>query len=336
MSTAERRLLIPAQLSAAAAAGPEPGAQLLQLRGEGMGTRWTAKLSTARPPPLERLRQGLQGELDRVVTQMSPWLPDSDLSRYNRAAPGSWQLLPADFATVMAQALAVAAASDGAYDPSAGALVDCWGFGPAAPRSAPPSPDEISAALATVGWRRLRFEHGRLLQPGGARLDLSAIAKGHGVDLLARWLQGQGIEHFLVEVGGELRGQGCKPDGSPWWVALEAPPGCALAELWLALDAVAVASSGDYRRYFESGGRRYSHTLDPRSGQPPASELAAVSVVHADCMAADAQSTALAVLGWEAGQDYARRQGLAARLLRRGGRAGVEEWLSPALAALLE
>ena len=334
MTAAERRLLIPLRLSAAVETGPEPGARLLELAGESMGTRWSAKLAAADSPSLVELQVGLQGELDRVVAQMSPWLADSNLSRYNRAAAGEWLPLPADFATVMQEALAVAALSGGAYDPSAGALVDCWGFGPAPARTAPPTGAEISEARMSVGWQRLQLDGTRLRQPGGCRLDLSAIAKGYAVDLLADWLQSRGLSHYLVEVGGELRGQGCKPDGSPWWVALESPDEAG-GDLWLALDGLAVASSGDYRRYFESDGRRYAHTLDPRSGHP-AEGLAAVSVVHARCMSADAWSTALTVLGWEPAQLLAVRHDLAARLLRRRADGSFEEWLSPALQAMLE
>ncbi|WP_233574878.1 FAD:protein FMN transferase [Stagnimonas aquatica] len=333
MSEAERRLLIPTRLSAAAEAGPEPAARLLELSGESMGTRWSVKLATARALAVEDLQSGLQAELDRVVAQMSHWREDSDLGRYNRAAAGSWQTLPADFAAVLREALAVAALSQGAYDPSAGALVDCWGFGPAPARRQAPAAAEIAAALRGVGWQRLRLDGERLYQPGGCRLDLSAIAKGYGVDLLARYLQARGLSHYLAEVGGELRGQGCKPDGSPWWVALESPDGTG-SDLWLALDGVAIATSGDYRRYFEADGQRYPHSLDPRSGYP-ASGLASVSVLHSSCMSADALSTALTVLGWEPAQNFALRHNLATRFLRRRG-AGFEEWLSPKLQALLE
>jgi thiamine biosynthesis lipoprotein len=337
---AERRLLIPARLTGAAQGGPEAGAQLFSFGGESMGTRWSVRLATAAPLATGPLQRALQAELDRVVAQMSPWLAGSDLSRYNAAAAGDWQTLPADFALVLAEALAVAEASAGAYDPTAGAVVDLWGFGPAPRRYRPPADAEIAAALATVGWQRLRFEAGgsRLRQPGGARLDLSAIAKGYGVDLLAAALEQRGIRHYLAEVGGELRGQGCKPDGRPWWVALEVPEGegrAAPDELWLALDGLSIASSGDYRRYFECDGQRYPHTLGPRRGRPVAHPLAAVSVIHERCLLADAWSTALTVMGPEQGMDCACRLGLAARFLCRQG-DGYEERLSPRLAALLE
>lgn len=341
MIEAAKRILIPQQLSAAAQAGAAPDAVLHSLSGESMGTRWTVKLS-APPRALEALRALLQAELDRVVAEMSSWQADSDLCRYNAAEAGLWQPLPDGFFEVIQQALLVADDSAGAYDPTAGPLVDCWGFGPAARRSTPPSAQEIANAMAQVGWQRLRLDvtRRRLLQPGGAQLDLSAIAKGYGVDQLARALASQGLHHYLVEVGGELRGQGCKPDGSPWWVQLEAPDEQGQqAPIVLALDGLAVATSGDYRRYFESGGQRYAHTLDPRDGWPLRHALASVSVVHVSCMQADALSTALFVLGPELGLEHASQHGVAAHFVeRRVGENGpiYEERWSPALKALLE
>lgn len=341
MTDAARRLLLPPRLSAAALGGPEARAVLHSIAGESMGTRWTVKLAAA-PRPLDRLRALLQAELDRIVAEMSHWQADSQLGCFNRAAAGTWQMLPEGFFTVMQQALLIAEDSDGAYDPTAGPLVDCWGFGPAPRRSAPPSPEQITTARAAVGWQRLRLDvtQRRLLQPGGVQLDLSAIAKGYGVDRLAEVLMSLGVRHYLVEVGGELRGQGCKPDGSPWWVQIEQPGEAQeAAPLVLALDGLAVASSGDYRRYFEADGQRYAHTIDPRDGWPLRHALAAVSVVHASALQADALSTALYVLGPERGMDYAIRHGLCAHfVLRHIDEGGVryEECPSPALKALLE
>ena len=183
----------------------------------------------------------------------------------------------------------------------------------------------------------------RARQPGGLQLDLSAIAKGYGVDRLARYLDSQGIHHYLVEVGGELRGAGSKPDGQPWWVMLEQVDGAAdsadnarhPAEMLLALHGLSVATSGDYRRFFQDGTARFSHTIDPRSGMPIANQLASVTVVHAECMAADAWSTALTVLGVEAGLALAEEQGLAARFLQRDG-PGFHETLSSRMLAMLD
>jgi len=167
------------------------------------------------------------------------------------------------------------------------------------------------------------------------------VAKGYSVDRLSYYLKTQGFAHHLVEVGGELRGAGVKPDGQPWWVMLEqvtdaAPGATAPAELMLALHGLAVATSGDYRRYFELDGKRYSHTIDPRSGMPIANDLASVTVVHAQCMAADAWSTALTVLGWRDGLHLAELQGLAARLVVRQPDGNFTEYLSTHLRSMLD
>ena len=331
-----RRLLLPAELSAAARRGPPPGVRLCRESGESMGTTWTVQWS--QPEDAHALRPLLVQALARLVLQMSHWMPDSDLCHYGRVPAGTWWPLAPEFAMVMRAALEIAAASDGAFDPSAGPLVDAWGFGPPGPRAQAPSVEELAAARARIGWQRLRMDGERLLQPGGIALDLSAIAKGYAVDHLAELLQAHGVEHYLVEIGGELRGQGCKPDGAPWWVALEQPPdgspGASLPESVLALDGLAVASSGDYRRHADYGAGRVAHSLDPRSGTPLANGIAMLSLVHASTMQADAWSTALGVLGVEAGMRMATRHGLAARFVERLADGSFHEHLSPAWQAL--
>jgi thiamine biosynthesis lipoprotein len=246
--------------------------------------------------------------------------------------------LPDAFFEVLAVARDVAGRSDGAFDPTAGALVDAWGFGPVEPRGVPDAA-ALARTRALAGWRRLDLDPARrsALQPGRLSLDLSAIAKGFGVDLVARRLDALGIESHLVEVGGELRGSGVKPDGQPWWVQLEDPAAAAVVDAGqtlLALHGLSVATSGDYRRWFEHAGTRYSHTIDPRDGLPIRHALASVTVIHAQCMLADAWSTALNVLGPDAGPALANRLGLAARFLVRCG-AGFEERTSAAFDDLL-
>lgn len=332
------RVLVPVALSAP----PMPPAAQVRLHrwcGESMGTTWS--VAALLPPAVDadRIAAGIRAVLDGVVAQMSNWEADSDLSRFNRAAPGSWHTLPNDCFAVLQCALQVARDSGGAYDPSAGPLVDLWGFGPAPKRSAPPSPDAVQAARGRCGWARIEVDGAgkRALQPGGASLDFCAIAKGFAVDAVASYLREQGLDHHLTEIGGELRGHGVKPDGMPWWVALETPPGLgtgAAGQTLVALHGLSVATSGDYRRYFDSDGRRYAHTIDPRTGYPASHALASVTVLHAQCMLADALSTALTVLGPEAGMVHAHRHGIAARFLVRTP-DGFEEHLSPAFAAML-
>ena len=338
-----RRVLLPLQLDDRT---PPPGAAVRELHGLSMGTSWSVRLvdsALAGRAGSADLQQGLQQQLDLVVAQMSHWQPESDLSRFNRAAPGSWQQLPAAFGEVLGFALQVSQLSGGAYDPCAGALVNAWGFGPwnryDQPGFRAPDAATVRQLLSQRGHVEFDISTRRVRQPGGVQLDLSSVAKGYAVDRLARYLDSQGIAHYLVEVGGELRGAGCKPDGQPWWVMLEQVDGADVAlhpaEMMLALHGLAVATSGDYRRFFHDGTVRYAHTIDPRTGMPLSNDIASVTVVHAQCIAADAWSTALTVLCIEAGMALAEQQGLAARFVRRDGQA-YQEYLSSALLALLD
>ncbi|RFP11705.1 FAD:protein FMN transferase [Duganella sp. BJB488] len=334
-----RRVLLPHVVSEDA---PPAGGVIRDFAGHSMGTSWSVRLVAAPDDPCAHVEQGLQQQLDAVVAEMSHWEIDSDLGRFNRAEAGSWQQLPPAFFDVLSFALDVARESGRAYDPCAGALVNLWGFGPhgrfGQPDFVPPSPAQISAALA-LPPALLDREGRRAWQPGGVQLDLSAVAKGYSVDRLVYHLKSQGYAHCLVEVGGELRGAGVKPDGQPWWVALE-QVGDAVAQqpdqLVLALHGLSVATSGDYRRYFELDGRRYSHTIDPRNGMPIANDLASVTVVHPQCVAADAWSTALTVLGCEHGLRLAERQGLAARFVARQADGGFTEHMSTHLHSMLD
>jgi len=332
-----RRVLVPLAISPVL---PPRGSVVHALSGRSMGTTWSARIvmeGGANSPTV-----ALQTALDQVVAQMSHWEDDSDLARYNAAAAGTWQQLPADFFKVLRYALSVAQASDGAYDPCAGALVERWGFGARYRHEEegfmPPSHEQVAELQRRAGWRELQLdERGlRALQPGGVHLDLSSVAKGFAVDQLARCLDARGVHHYLVEAGGELRGSGVKPDGEPWWVELEDVPASEGAiPTVAALHGLALATSGDYLRFYERDGVRAAHTIDPRSGYPVDNGVASVSVLHAECMAADALSTALTVMGPEAGLRFAEQNDIAARfLLRRDG--AVHEIASSAFHALLQ
>ncbi|AXA89734.1 FAD:protein FMN transferase [Massilia sp. YMA4] len=330
-----RRVLLPHAISSAA---PPAGAAIHELRGTSMGTSWSARIAGA----AAELAPLLQAELDLVVAQMSHWEPASDLGRFNRAPAGTWHALPTEFLEVLAFALDVYEASGGACDPCAGALVNLWGFGPLdrhdEPGFVPPTPAQVQAVLARRAYVRLDPQTGRAWQPGGVQLDLSAVAKGYAVDRLALRLESLGFANYLVEVGGELRGGGVKPDGQPWWVALEQPLDASAGDdgIVVGLHGLAIATSGDYRRYFVDGAGRRPHTIDPRTGLPIDSGIASVTVVDASCMAADAWSTALTVLGVEAGLRLAERRGIAVRYLVRQGDGSLRESTSSAFAAMLD
>lgn len=283
-----------------------------------MGTRWRACLVAGPRVPLPPLHDAIQATLDGIVAQMSTWEPDSDISRYNRAEAGCWQPLPHAFAQVLRCGLAVAEASDGAYDPTIGPLVDLWGFGAGSTAMQVPDAAAVDAVRARIGWRKvaLRDDPPAVRQPGGVALDLSAIAKGYGVDAVAACLRRHGIDAALVDVGGELAGFGRKPDGTPWKVLVEAAPGARDAQpCVLALDGFAAATSGVHWHRFEHAGRSYAHTLDPRTGAPVEQAPAAVTVIADDAMHADAWATALTVMGLDSGCEFAHAQGLAARFV---------------------
>ena len=304
----------------------------VELSGATMGTSWhVTYLPLADGVEPEALQAELEALLVAVNDSMSTWQPDSEISRFNRSAPGAWVAISASFAEVVAEALAVGELTGGAYDVTVGPLVELWGFGPARPRIDVPSAAAIRERQQQVGQQflELDLEQGRMRRLRDVELDLSSIAKGYAVDVLAEALLAQQITDFLVEVGGEMRLSGSSPRGDAWRVAVERPqPGARSVALGIALTDAAVATSGDYRNYFEVDGRRYSHSIDPRTGRPVAHDLVSVTVIAADCMGADAWATALTVLGAEQALALAEDQGLAVYLLRRDGERIVPSYSS--------
>jgi thiamine biosynthesis lipoprotein len=290
-----------------------PALARIALSGPTMGSRWTAVAFV--PPGFDTggLERGLQDAVDAVDGQMSTWKPDSDLNRLNAAPVGEWVPVPAALATVLVEALAIGEASGGAFDIGVGDLVVAFGFGGG---RRTPDPDLIGAAAsrpAVQSHRALQVDRraGRARKLAPLTLDLSGIAKGFGVDELGRVMTGAGLASWLVGIDGEMRAAGCKPDGCPWLVGHEKadPAQRALAGV-LELRDAAVATSGTYRHTAEWNGRTVSHTMDPRSGAPIGGELASVTVVAPDCMAADAWATALMVAGPERSAALARAHGL--------------------------
>ena len=341
-TTFRRRIVVP-EIRSPEAARPLLGRdRLVHVRGETMGTTWSVRLYASSAACASQVRQAVQAALDHVVAEMSPWVAQSALSQFNAAPANTWHVLPTNFFAVLTTALSIARDSDGAFDPTVGALVNAWGFGPARNDRDRVLPEQEAQRTAeTCGWSRLEVDDLRraVRQNGGIHLDLCGIAKGFGVDQTARVLRRLGIRDFLIDVGGELGGEGVKPDGTPWWVAFEQPPSIMLqdtraSDVVIALHGLSVATSGDYRRFFDHGGRRYGHTIDPRSGYPAANGVTAVTVLHESCMHADALATAMMVLGPVDGLAFAERRGVAARMSLRNGNQ-FEELISPALSELL-
>lgn len=280
-----------------------------------MGTTWSVRLDNPSKVPLGAIRAAIEGALDLVIAQMSTWEPGSSISRFNDAPAGSRQVLEPEFAEVLACGLRWAAASDGAIDPTIGSLVAAWGFGShASPLTSLPSPSEVAAAHARVGWQQLQLDGATrtITQPGGVWLDLSAIAKGFSVDRVADSLQALGLQNFLVEVGGEVRCLGRRPTGEPWQVLVEV----GLQSFRIALTNMAIAASGSRWHVRDFDGHQWSHTIDPRTGQPVRHSLVSATVIHPQCKHADALATVLAVLGPEDGFAFAQRQKVAALFVK--------------------
>lgn len=335
------RVLVPLELDGSM---PLLGAKSHRLDGQTMGTSWQVTWAAAGSPDGASVRLAVQEELDLVIEQMSTWQGGSDLARFNRAPADSMHTLPEAMAEVLSAGVWLAEVSGGAFNPAAGALVNLWGFGPSPrytdPGFAPPPEAAVQNALAHSDWSALRWDETRrqAVQPHGVQLDFSAIAKGYAVDRVSRRLSAMGLSHSLVEVGGELRGQGLHLGGQPWWVDLASPPAAQgqlpLPTTRVALHGLCVATSGDYQRFYTHGGTRWPHTIDPRNGRPLSNGLASVSVLHRECMWADAWSTALTVLGREEGMALGESHGIAALFVQREPDGRLTECLTPAMKEL--
>lgn len=305
------------KMSTDAAQGAKP-LRRRALSGPAMGARWSATFFAADDVDEASLSCRLQGAVERVERQMSTFRPDSDLERLNDTPIGIWLDIPRELMNVFATALEIGRLSGGAFNIGVGDLVSAWGFG--ATRTA-----DGRRIAALTG--RPSFEPPKTLQLDAAgcrarrlapfRLDLAGIAKGFGVDELAREMVTAGLSSWLVGIDGEMRAEGLKPDGRPWTVAHERPSAGERDILGvLELSGASVATSGTYRHRVDVGGRVLSHTMDPSRGAPLENDLCAVTVLGETCMAADAWATALLVRGASEGPALARRLGLAALFVR--------------------
>nr|WP_228739318.1 FAD:protein FMN transferase [Marinobacter arenosus] len=328
-------------LAAAALAGCsfQPEEKVWEISGPVFGTRYHINVVlTEDQSRLETLAAGIETELEKVDASMSTWRPDSELSALNSADDQSdWFPLSDPLFEVLKRADEVSTLTEGAFDVTIGPVVNLWGFGPEARPDQVPSDGELESALAATGHDKLEF---REMPPavrteGHQYIDLSAIAKGYGVDVVARYLDSEGIEAYLVEIGGEVRVRGRKPGGDAWRLAIEQPsPEGRQVNRVIALESRAMATSGDYRNYYESDGRRYSHTIDPKTGKPIAHNLASVTVIAEDCMTADALATGFNVMGFERAQALATRENIPAYFIIRT-EDGFETHQTPAFSSFV-
>lgn len=302
----------------------------LSLSGRTMGTSYHITVVPSGSGSLKRdeLQQHIDTRLQEINRRMSTYIADSELSRINKAEADEWIDVSAESAAVINTAQQISEKTGGAFDITVGNLVNLWGFGPDINLYAVPDEDRIKAALALCGYQNLEVD----LNPPRVRkfndtlyLDLSGIAKGYGVDQIAELLVNLGYPDHLVEIGGEIRTGGNKGPENPWNIGIERPrhKGRSVQKIIHTSTTTAMATSGDYRNYFEHEGRRYSHTIDPTTGHPISHKLAAVSVLHESCMLADAYATAFMVMGPQQAMDFAKQHEIAIYMLVKGERGFI-------------
>jgi thiamine biosynthesis lipoprotein len=341
-----RRLIVPLLFVAALFAivifrrPPQPEQSQWIFSGPTMGTVYTVKIVAplSRDGDRERIAALVGERLEEVNRCMSTYRPDSEIEAFNRHGTSAFGASP-DLLEVVAEAQRVSRLSGGAFDITVGSLVDAWGFGPSHVTKKP-SDETVRALRAATGFERLEVdEDGGTLRKERAdiRIDLSAIAKGFGVDEVAEALDGEAFRDYMVEVGGEVRARGKNLGGTSWRIGIERPDESGRAvHLAIPLADLALATSGDYRNFVSQDGVRISHTIDPRTGRPIAHALASVSVLNRSCMTADALATALEVLGPDEGIALAGRQEIPALFLIRVGEGEFEERRTARWAVVVE
>lgn len=289
-----------------------------EIGGATMGTFYEVKIVRNYPPSsrpdIELIRSGIEKVLDSVNNQMSTYIEDSELSKFNRFNGTDWFEVSEDLASIIAHSLLISEKSGGAFDITVGPLVNLWGFGPIERNgSYVPDEKEIKQARQSVGYKKLSVKQSTpsiKKEIGTVYGDLSAIAKGFAVDKISEYLDSAGMTDYLVEIGGEIRTHGKNHLGEPWQVGISTSDGSLGVQKVVSLEGMSIATSGDYRNYFEKEGVRYSHTIDPRTGKPITHNLASVTVVHDSCMTADALATAIMVLGPVDGFNFALQEKL--------------------------
>lgn len=277
--------------------------QLIHLTGSTMGTYYSIKLIEQEGLPSEvALQKEIDRRLELVNDQMSTYREDSELSQFNQHRSSEPFAVSADTATVVQEAIRLSKLTDGALDVTVGPLVNLWSFGPEARPDVVPTDEELDARRQEVGIEHLKVEGNALIKDlPGLYVDLSSIAKGYGVDVVADYIASLGVNDYLVEIGGEIRLKGKNLEGVPWRIAIEKPTedGSRSIQEVVEPGEMAVATSGDYRNYFEENGVRYSHLINPITGKPITNRVVSVTVMHPKCMTADALATAFSVMGEE-------------------------------------
>lgn len=296
------------------------------LQGKTMGTTYNIKV-VGENVDTAKLQQGIDKQLKQLNQEMSTYIADSELSQFNQSISLESTKVSKGLARVVKEAIRLGDLSNGALDVTVGPLVNLWGFGPEYRPETVPSNELLASTRARIGLDKLTFENGMLAKTiPDLYVDLSTIAKGYGVDLVAEFIEMHGINDYLVEIGGEMRLKGFKHTGELWHVAIEKPLSTerAVHQIIVPKDN-AVATSGDYRIYFEADGQRFSHIIDPETGKPISHKLVSVTVIHPSSMTADGLSTAMMVMGEEKALAFAKENDLAVYIIAKTDHGFVEQ-----------
>lgn len=292
--------------------------------GSTMGTSWSVKVIASVDLDTVSIEKEMQGLMDRVNAKMSNWIADSEVSQFNASAAGCYAISQ-DTAKVISISQSLSQASNGVFDATAGPLIQLWGFGTDFGVEHTPDLVDIQQQIANIGYEKIQLKDGLLCKDTDQlSINLSATAKGYAVDLVADYLEQEGLHNYLVEIGGELRVSGLNLNGSPWRVGIETPEDYGFSDIAgrpiqevIEISDQALATSGDYRNFFMDQGVRYSHVIDPRSGYPVPQDVASVTVVHPSALWADGWATTLLAVGSERAIELAEDNDLAVYMILR-------------------
>ncbi len=313
---------------------------LYTLTGRTMGTTFSIKIATPKNSEMvkEQLKEQIYALLDSVNMKMSTYIETSELSRFNKYRGSAWFPVSPQMALVVDHAQHISEISGGAFDITIGPLVNLWGFGPEVNPDDLPAAAQVQERMRRVGYRNLELQK----NPPALKkaipdmyCDLSAIAKGYGVDVLADFLYNQGFKNIMIEIGGEIRAAGHNHHGKKWRIGISSPVTAPGIQKVLTVDNCGIATSGDYRNYYEKDGVRYSHTIDPLTGRPITHTLASVTVIHDSCMVADGLATAINVLGPDKGYELAINHKLLVFMIVKSDTGFVEK-MTPGFEKLID
>jgi len=325
-------------LSACSSPG-KPGDNHLVISGNTMGTTYTIKIVKNNflllgdtTKKVEELEDGITSLLRSINMKMSTYIPDSEISLFNNFKKNSWLDISPETAFVLSNSIKISEMTGGAFDITIGPLINLWGFGPDRVPVKIPANGEIARVREKIGYKKISIRN----DPPAARkddrgvyCDLSAIAKGYGVDMVASFLDSSGFYNYLVEIGGEISVRGKNAGGKEWRLGVLAPDGSNDVKKIIAIGDLAMATSGDYHNYFEEKGVRYSHIIDPVTGRPITHKLVSVTVIMRSCMEADALATAIDVMGPIRGYEFAVKNSIPVYMIVKEGE-GYKEKITPA------